>query len=155
MLVTRYTGVPLSWCSRACMPSGLEHVALTESVRWVKMALGGHMSSFLERLPGAVAISALCLLFQTFPGMKPRQRIGSKRGLESGQAQGKSFLPRSLQASVFCIHRTKQFFLPDRSQENKRKIIGPNKHVLCLVNWPYPSKGNPKRKLMVSGLQVG
>jgi hypothetical protein len=61
--------------------------------------MGGDMTSFLERLPGAVAISALCLLFQMLPGMKPRQRIGSMRGLESGKAQCKSFLPRSLSSS--------------------------------------------------------
>lgn len=136
------------------MLSGLESVALTERVRWVKKALGGDMTSFLERLPGVVAISVLCLLFQLLPGMKPRQRIGSMRGLESDKAQCESFLPRSLQASVFFIHRTQQLFLPDRPQENKRKIMGPNKHMLCLVNYPYPSKGDPKKKLVVSGLQV-
>lgn len=58
--------------------------------------MGGDMTSFLERLPGAVSISALCLLFQMLPGMKPRRRIGSIRGLESGKAQCKSFLPISL-----------------------------------------------------------
>lgn len=117
------------------------------------MALGGDMTDFLERLPGVVAISAQCLLFQMLPGMKPRQRIGSMMGPESGKAQCKSFLPRSLQASVLFIHRT-QFFLPDGPQENKRKTIASNKQILCLVNWSGPSKGNPKKKPMVSGFQV-
>lgn len=44
------------------MLPGLECASLTERVKWAKMALGGDMTSFLERLPGAVAMSALCLL---------------------------------------------------------------------------------------------
>lgn len=86
------------WTGKCC--------SYRERVRWVKMVLGGDMTSFLERLPGAVAISTLCLLFQIFPGLKPRERIGSMRGLESGKTQCKSFLPRSLQASLFFIHKT-------------------------------------------------
>lgn len=116
--------------------------------------MAGDMTRFLERLPGAVAISALCLLFLMLPGMKPRQRIGSMRGLDSGKAQCKSFLPRSLQVSVLFIQRAQQLFLTHRPQENKRKIIGSNKHILRLVNWSYPSKGTPKKKRVVSGLHV-